>query len=224
MNSNSKLVIFVAALALGALGCVSTDDPIRLLGVRSLTGDAESCEASDIQLVAGSLDVSGTTFYVAQFDMESSLQQLSSSSGGETIAGANRNDFFADEVVLSYTSTPSQPFEEERVPMHFVLPPGASRDDSFLRMNIIGPKAAQRLVDNVTPGNTLDLVVTLEVRGHLASGQDVSSNPVSYPISIFNSGFAGCTSPLILAGTGPCGLPGGQDGSRPGCIDPTATP
>ncbi|MFZ5468526.1 MAG: hypothetical protein ACOZIN_03725 [Myxococcota bacterium] len=218
--TSTRSLANIAACAAGVLaGCAVSDDPIRLLGTHALQQD---CEASEFQLVRGSLDISSTSNYFIQFEMESSLQATTTESGGEQLAGANRNDFFAEEIVFTYSSTPSIPFEQERVSMHFVLPPEAARDQSTLNTSLIGPKAGQRLSDSLpNAGDELELLVTAQLRGKLASGQSVSSNTVDYPIHVFRSGtpLPLCAPGEVLTG-GPCGTVGGQDGTVPVCGAP----
>jgi hypothetical protein len=213
-----------AAVALVAVGCVPNDSPIRLLGARPLLpSDTGECKAAEIQLLSGSLDVSATNAYVIQFDVQSDLQQISTTVGGETVAGPGRNDFFANEIVYSYASTPSFAFEQEAKPVHFVVPAGAGSDKSFVILNLIAPKAAQQLTTwvptgaGIPPDQPYNLNVTIQARGNLQSGQAITTNQVTYPIRVFNTGFAGCPGGA-QARTGPCGSVGGQDGSAVYCL------
>lgn len=219
-----RSILSGVAAALVVVGCVPNDSPIRLLGARPLLPSEDgTCEAADYQLLAGSLDVSAIDRYLIQFDMQSDLQQISTTVGGETIAGPGRNDFFANEIVFSYEASPSFGFEQEAIPIHFVIPAGAGSDKSYVILNLIAPKAAQQLTTwaptgaGIPPDQPYNLTVTLQARGNLQSGQPITTNEVSYPIRVFNSGFPGCPGGA-QARTGPCGLPGGQDGSAVYCL------
>jgi hypothetical protein len=208
-----NLIALASALALAASGCITNDSPIRILGARPL--DSESCDALDVLRVAGSLDISARGSYYIQLDMESDLQSITTTSGGTAIADGSRNNFYGNEIVLTYTSTPSLNFEVESVPLHFVVEPNA---EAFIRMSLVSDKAARTLANAVLLGDTVDLRVQLEFRGVLASGQKLRSNSIIYPITVFNSGFAGCNPATeIVVPNGPCGSSGGQDGARALC-------
>src|SRR4051812_12260656 len=112
---NYKLSL-LSCLAAAGLACApaNSDSPIRLLGARSLGGDLGACTVdATLEQYAGTLDIAGTTSYRLAFTKQSDLQRLSTSVGSETLAGPNRNDFIANEMILEYSSTPPIAFEPE---------------------------------------------------------------------------------------------------------------
>lgn len=206
-------------LAAGANSCVPNDSSIHILNAFQLSpgGGAQGCTASSIGITRGSLDLSGTQYYILQFAMESTFEQLSTFGTSDVLQGPQRNDFIADSVLFSYSSTPPiAGLGNDSVPINFRLPAGAS-SGSFLREFLITPNTYQTLLANVGRNQIVTLYVTLWVHGALGSGQKLSSNKVTFPIQVFNSGFAGCSPGDIRIPSGPCGSPGGQDGSQVGC-------
>ncbi|MGQ0507299.1 MAG: hypothetical protein ACT4TC_18495 [Myxococcaceae bacterium] len=212
-----KFIFFTLLLA---AGCgVPNDSAIRILNSFALTGEtAQDCAASDIAILGGSLDISARSYYALQFTVASGLQSINTTTGGTVVADASRNNFYATEVVLTYSSTPELGIEAETVPLHFVIEP--QTDDNFVRMNLISSKAYQALRTGVTPGTTADLRVTVQFRGATQAGQKLSSTSITYPIRVSNSNFAGCTAPQVLKANGACGEGGGQDGVPAVCCTP----
>ncbi len=208
------------ALALCAsVGCaVPNDSPIRILGARPLKPSDTDCAAFEEMILAGSLDIGAQPAYFVQLDMQSDLQQIDTSTGGQKLADGSRNNFYGNEMLVTYSSTPALTFEQESVPIHFVIEPGA---DAFVRLNLLSRKALDVLTAGVGT-DTIDLRVQLEFRGALASGQKLRSNTIVYPIEIRDSGFAGCAMGTLLKRNGPCGNWGGQDGIPVVCcpVDP----
>lgn len=200
-----------AALAFSVTSCIANDSPVRILASRPIEqGKCEVKIGSNVQQYGGSLDIAVRSTYYIQFDIRSELQPVEVTSGGQKLATGDRNDFFANELVFNYTSIPSQSFETERQAVNIVIT--SDKPDHALLVNLIGPKAAQRLSDALaSPGSELDLNVSLELRGRLSGGQPLVTNRATYPIHVYRSGFAGCGNLGPLASNGPCGS-GGQDG------------
>ena len=120
----------VTAWAWVGVGCVPNQSPIRILGGRSLIGQAtgSACVASvsNPTQASGTLDISGTTSYQMSFDTESDLERLSTNivGGQQTVEGPGRNDFTSKEIVYTVTSTPHFNFREERIALNFLIPAG----------------------------------------------------------------------------------------------------
>ncbi|HME91366.1 MAG TPA: hypothetical protein VKE49_08070, partial [Myxococcaceae bacterium] len=156
------------------------------------------------------------------------LQVINTTVPPDTVAGPQRNDWIADRIVFTYASLPSLGLQPEQIDFHFVLKPSGTSGSTggYIRLNLIAPQALQALVSRVTPGNLVELYVTMQIFGELASGQKIATNKVTYTIDVFNSGFMGCRTPGdVRAPTGPCGLPGGQDGTMVVCCkDVTPAP
>jgi hypothetical protein len=211
----------VAGLALLGLGCGVSDSPIRILDAHPVKSN---CQADlSISQLAGTLDIAAAQTFNLAFELQSDLQQITIQSGGEELATSDRNDFIGDEIVFSYSSIPRRTFDPpESVPVHMVVKPGSTGKNSWFSMNLLSHKAAERLLNELAPGDSLDLAITLEIRGHLAWGQKLKSNSVTYPVRVYHSGFAGCPAGDRPAPTGACGFPGGQDGTPVGCCSDPA--
>lgn len=206
-------------LAAGANSCVPNDSSIHILNAFPLssTGGAAGCTALSVAIYGGTLDLSGTSRYILQFAMESTLEQLSTVGTSDVLQGPQRNDFIADALLFSYSATPPVAgLGNEVVPIHFRIPAGAT-NSSFLQMYMITANTYQALLASVPRGQILTLYVGVQVRGALASGQKLTSNKIIFPIQVYNSGFAGCSVGDVRVPSGPCATPGGQDGSIVGC-------
>ena len=224
-----KRLLSVTCFALLSASCTPSDSPIRILGAHSLkTGPGPCAVEGTIQQLSGSLDISAAQSYGIQFDVLSDLQPIVTSSSGTILATEDRNTFFGKGLILSYTSIPAKTFDpEEQIPIHMAIPPGAGTAPSFVIIDLLTTKAAQRLYDSVVPGENIQVSAKFTIVGELASGGAIRSNTVTFPIKVFSSGFKGCTPltagdggitvPNPRALNGPCGLPGGQDGTQPGC-------
>jgi len=206
-------------LAAGANSCVPNDSSIHILNAFPLssTTGAQGCTALTIAIYAGTLDISGTSRYLLQFQMESTFAQISTVGTTDVIQGPQRNDFIADAILFSYSATPPVAgLANEVLPIFFRIPAGAGTG-TFLQMYLTTANTQQALRASVGPGQIVNLNVTVQVRGALASGQKLTSNKVTFPIQVFNSGFSGCAAGDVRIPSGPCGAPGGQDGSIVGC-------
>ena len=209
---------------LAGLGCtVPNDSSIRFLNAHQLNLGASTtaCTTQAIAIYRGSLDLAGSDRYYVAFDWESNLEQISTIlSTQEVIAGPQRNEFVLDHFVFNYTSMPSLSFQSEQVNGYAVNMVGAVGSSNWLGLSLITPQA-RRVLSGIQAGDLVgvELLVTFQAFGSLASGQKVNSNKVTYPIQVFRSSFSGtCRVPGdVRAPTGPCGAPGGQDGTLVAC-------
>ena len=220
--------LFVTAPLLGT-SCVPNDSAVHILNsfpYQSATSNG-ACQAMSVGIAGGSLDLSGNTSYILQWTVESTLQLISNNISGEpAFQGPSRNDWISKEVVYSYTTVPAltPPLADETQPYSWRIAAGASTG-SFIGMQMIGPTATTQLLNSVRAGSPgVQLVVTFYLRGALASGQNLNTNKVTYPIFIYNSGFAGCAAGVKRIPSGPCGYAGGQDGALVGCCGGTPPP
>jgi hypothetical protein len=218
-----KRIITILSLFSGVLaGCtVQNQSPISLENAIPYTmGDPDECEPDgDIALTQGSLDVSGSTNFRMTFRYVNELQPVSTVVDGTTV-GTEQNDVTARQLQIHYESVPALPLEDVVEPVWFVFPAGGGGDDAWIGLNLISSQAAQVIQTAVVPGVTYNLEVSFKLVGVTAAGKQIDSNTVVYPIRLFSSGFTGCPSGQVQAGTGPCGSFGGQNGSFVGCIVP----
>lgn len=212
------------------VGCVPDQSPVQIVAFSALPLEAEcTLETGDdfVARTAGSLDLAGSTAYFIDLRLRSGLQENSLEVGDRELEATGRNDFRASEIVLTYETEPAAGFETETIPVFFSIPPSGD-SLSVLRTDLIGPKAAEKLLSFVpvtaagTPRQTVQLLVTVQLRGTLASGQAVETNEATYPITVYRTDFTGCAAGETLALNGPCGTTGGQD-SPIVCVPP-ATP
>ena len=125
------------------------------------------------------------------------------------VSGEHRNTVYLDQVNLSYTVIPpSITLENESLSRIIISPPGSVKNAG---QNIFGPKAAEKLRSSLAVGEEARVRVTIVFTGKIISGGLISSTPVSYPITAYNGGFAGCPAGETLCKNGPCGRTGGQD-------------
>lgn len=213
-----KRTLTVIAIAGWVAACSSPESSVRLLNGFALSPGATdgACERQEIGQYRGSLDISAISSYLLSFGTESDFEDINTTVSGRVIADGSRNNFIAEQLVFNYASEPSLPFEEERVNMHFVIEPGATGADSFIIVDLMAPKAAELLRNNVPVGGSYELQVSFYVRGKTAAGAELETNTVNYPISVYSTGFQGCPAG-DFALNGPCGRFGGQDGAPAGC-------
>ncbi len=223
------LKTLLATAPLWGIGCVPNDSSVHILNAfpyQSATSNG-ACQAMTIGIPGGSLDLSGNTDYILQWTVESTLEIITTGISNEPpFQGPQRNDWVANQVVYSYTTVPAltPPLADETYPYSWRIAAGAG-SGSFIGMHMIGPTATTQLFNSVRAGSPgVQLVVTLYLRGQLASGQNLNTNKVSYGIYVYNTGFPGCAAGVKRIPSGPCGYAGGQDGSLVGCCGGTPPP
>ncbi|MBI3180846.1 MAG: hypothetical protein HYZ28_01745 [Myxococcales bacterium] len=206
-----------SALMLGS--CVPNESPIRIMAAHGLKPSALSsstCEAEQANQYRGSMDISGTGAYRVEFDIVNELQPLSTSVGQEQLAGPDRNTFYAQRLIRSYTTSPSIGLEREELAIHIPFQPSESAHHT--RIDLISAKAESRLASVVNTTNFVEVIARVQLAGVLAHGQPFTSNEIGYPILVYSSGFQGCSPETApRARNGPCGNVGGQDDTSPRC-------
>src|SRR4051794_6466878 len=151
-------------------GCIPGNSPIRIIGAFDL--DAK-CMIGMTERLRGFLDISGPGTYVTDFRIESEiLSQMSVNGQMQPLTTPGAHNFVAETFSVTYKSTdPVIAFDAENIAVFGVIKPGETAD---VFGDIIGPKAAQKLRDNVTDANAdpqTTLTVGLTVKGHLQSGE-----------------------------------------------------
>lgn len=215
-----SLVSLLAGGLIALAGCGAADSPIRIGGARALKVGSSAdgiCEAEDSYRIRGALDLAGSMGYLARFDVESSLLPRKTVVGDEELSPESQTDFISELLVFRYSSMPSLPFEEEAIPVHFILP---AKSEDWILIDLLGPKAARILRDSVTVGNSVDVEATFHMEGRMAWGGGViRSNRVVFPLTVFDSGAPACAAGVRRVPNGPCGGSGGQDGTVVACCD-----
>jgi len=216
-------------LLLPASGCIEnrTDSPLKLLG--SYIVNNECGLELNTQLGQGALDVAGPRLlgdaaalnlrYLALFDVRNEMTDAPVKQGDQNLATAARNSANLNKLSLTYKSTPNLNLRPEEVAISFTLPAGGQQSPMIL--NLLGPVAAQSLLDNVVTGDTVSLTVTVQLSGALNSGGTIDSNLRPYTIQVYDSGLQ-CRQGEILERNGPCYTIGGQDDKPASCASPDA--
>jgi hypothetical protein len=219
----SMKTILLVAIAFVGSACI-TDQPLLVTRISSLDPDRKGlCMASpDLGISHGSLDLAGGGTYLLEFGITNDLDNQGGEQTLET--GVHRNTVNLDTVTYTYTSVPAITFAQESTPIAFILPPtGLQQGKSFIRSSIFNRKALETLLGELPGTNANGVVDVREVKvkvvfsGSVVSGGRISSVPVSFPVTVYNSGFTCPTPGDSLGAMGPCGTPGGQDGSRVCC-------
>lgn len=200
-----KRLWFIAVIAAGVTACVEGNNPVQLIS--ALPRDPSTCDRAQFSLTRGRLNFNGGGSYRTTFTLFSPL------SSDDSNSAASPAGFYAEEVILSYeTRNPKISLDEESLPIYFVVPAGASGDDSWVEVELVGNEARKKLATAVpTYPDALTLLSTVKIKGKLPSGKTVETNEVTYPIEVSRFGQA-CASNevpgLFDAESAPCGFPG----------------
>jgi hypothetical protein len=206
-------------MLLTGLGCVPGNSPIRIIQTQALDTD---CKTSDmLQIAHGVLDIAGNGAYIVDLAVESEIApppMTQTNSMMMTLNTPGAHNFNIETLALTYKSTdPSITFDPENIGVFGVVKPASKFD---LIGSVIGPKAVQKLKDNVNdpmadPKTVLNVNIT--VKGRLESGEAISSNTITLPITVKTS----TTDPTLCkawAPAGPCMAAPGQDGAPVMCL------
>jgi hypothetical protein len=223
-----KRLMVMAMLAAVPLGCVANqgDASVRLmhaLFLKSQEGEGASeggCTADPASVISsGSYDVSGKQNYLLALSVETNTLEQPVVINGETFSGEGLSDITLNEVIYSYESQPSITLpadEEDRTPIYRVFRPGSDPGGSYMFVRAFGAKAVEALATAVpcSDTNRVTVLTTMKMRGRLSGGQVVETNEITFPVTVFNSGFnledftCGDVTETPLGGT--CGR-GGQN-------------
>lgn len=224
MNKKRILIAAVVAAA-AALSCVGNngDSPVQILGAFSV--DQECNISTDIQRFGASYDLAGARLQpngasfadvLATFQLKSEFGSTTTKAEGQTLSDESRNGAYMDQVQLSYRSTPSIGFEAETYSLHGYIDPGGILNGVT---DLLGPKAAQKLLQSVAPGGeAIEVIVSLRFRGYTAgsSGATFTTNEIEFPIRFYDSGLKCPGGPSF---DGPCGALTGQNGASCASFD-----
>ncbi|WP_225410981.1 hypothetical protein [Stigmatella hybrida] len=199
-----KRLLLMAALTMGASACVDGNEPIMILGTTPVGPDC--APLSGPVPLSGRLVV-GTDTFITSFNIASSLPAKTGASG-------ERNDFYGEELILSYRTENQKPainFEDESLPISFFIPVGGA--SNVLVLDVIGNAAKVKIkgvprqenppkdeIPGMKEGSTL--FVTVKLKGKTSAGGSVESNEATYPIQI-----VGVCENSPTAGDGACSNP-----------------
>lgn len=220
----NKKLILAGLVVTSAIGCVGNggDAPVQVLGSYSVD---ESCTLqTEIQSIGASYDLAGVrtlgstaasfAAVMVTWQLKSELSSARTSANGQTLSDESRNGVYIDQVQLSYRSTPNLTFESESYPMSAFIAAGGTLNGVT---DVLGTKAAQKLLDSVTPGGEVyEVIANVRFRGYTAgsTGSTFTTNDVEFPINVYDLGPLTC--PSGPAFDGPCGAVSGQASLRGG--------
>jgi hypothetical protein len=215
MNRISLFAVVALASA-----CLSNESPIKVGPAFPMTGTTlAQCSIGTIGQTGGSFDTAGIAVganYVIALEMQSDLNApivpdtLAINQGSKT-----DNDFVFSQIVLGYQAVPPIGLPAtETTAASSAVPAGASGPTGWLGLYLFGPKALTALTGLAS---TSDVTVTVQLKGALRSGEAMTSSSYAYPVTVFNSGTPPCAAGVKVAGNGPCGTFGSQDGTRLTC-------
>lgn len=170
-----KRLLFIAALAASASACVEGNNPVQILEARPL--DPKTCDRGTLAILRGTLNYNINTHYQTTFSLFSPLSE------GDGTTGTG---FYAEEVDYKYEAKGvSTSFKDESLPVYFVVNAGAQATDSYFTVDLIGDEARKKL-DSVVPEDPdqMTLLVSIRLKGKLASGKAAETNEITFPIQI----------------------------------------
>jgi hypothetical protein len=190
----------IAILAASGAACVEGNNPVQLVNVVPFAPD---CSRATRARTEGFLNFAISRQYLTTLSITSPLQAPQGSTGV---------GFFAEELILNYEATnPKTSFKEETRPLFLSVEAGAQPDESWVGVNLIGTEAAKKLESAVPAApEVMTLLATAKLKGRLASGREVETNELTFPINITRQG-EGCPVDQQPVGEGECSNPG-QDG------------
>lgn len=218
-----KNSVISALLALGMTACVEST-PILQIGRAS--AQAANCSvgggAGEVGLLAGSLDlgIRPGGGYPLVLAVNSNVEGTAIEVGDQPLTGDEAlNTLYITELVLDYSSSTAGLAiggAGGTVPLYGTL----SRQSNLL-VNLFTSEAAEVLAGFVTPGVSADVLVSVQLRGKRASGDEVESNEIAFPVTVTNFGFA-CPPGQVVAPLDDECPQAGLNGVVPECEDAPA--
>lgn len=205
--------LLIAGCAVGAIAAVAcTGAPAQSVFVTHARAPGTACDyADDTHYVeSANFDVAATPFGMGQiFSWQNNLQATAITVGGDRIDSISKNDFTAKTVTVSYQTNPASSIPGDTVPIAASVPAGATSDKSSVAVPLITPAANGALLANIGSGGGITTVLaTFTIRGTLQSGGTLETQPFTFPIYAYNSGFTGCPAGTVDVGAGQCGAQG----------------
>ncbi len=219
--------ILIVAVALAS--CAPNPGTLTLVSFSLINPGCGSSDPGENIWDRGSLDIANgqapnRVGYWVQVNLRLNTQtQRLTTTSGQVLEEANREDFILSNIHLTYTLrkgngkvktlTVSDDFATTAVIK--------SGGKLFLPVNLIGPNASEALFDEIVPTSggpakaedISDLRVGVEVIGHLSgTNVPVTSGKVEFPLEVYNSSPCAAYQNVLFE----CPFPG-QDGTPPKC-------
>lgn len=224
-----RLPLAMLGPALALLLAQCTADPLNVV-ILNARAPGDKCDFTDPTLFVerGSLDftpwvstggAAGQSVYYGQaFSWENQMLPLPITVNGQIVDPGGGNDFIGDTIVYSYQYTgPGVTLANETQNIRASITAAATADKNFMGAQLIQPQAAAALDAALTlDGTPQTLLVTFQMFGKTVAGVGKSTNPVSFPLTVYkNSNAPVICNPSPTDGgvatrlfEGPCGEPG----------------
>jgi hypothetical protein len=223
--------LFVSMFVVAAMSCVPGNNPFRITGVSKLDPMCMAPMTMGAAPANGTLDASGSVTYILQFNVESDIVMPTiTDTNGMELDTMSQNDFVVEAVASTYKLTDNATnaattIKADSRPVYGLIP---TQTAGSVVVNIIGEQAIKPIVTAVNdPTQIATLIVSAKLTGHLQSGQTMSTDAISFPLTVTRSFVNGmsvdCPTQLsnganATSPTGPCGSGGGQDGAAITCL------
>ena len=214
-------------LPLVAAAAACSAQPSISVVVTAARAPGDNCDFSDPTkyVEGGAVDMSvfgAASSYFQVFSWESQLQQISTTVNGDVIASSQANTFVANRVELSYILVGGTNPPNGLINMSATITAGATPDKNSVGVELLTGDAAAAAAAVVTPGTSTTLLVTFQIAGNLVSGASASTNPITFPLTLFSCDPAAlnhncaaatqqplsCPQPNYHSQTTTCNIPG----------------
>lgn len=223
MKSILKALSTVASIAiLAASGCSSQYWALEVTTARTFKPDC-STDAT-LYIASGFIDLGWTSSYIAFFSVANNQAPAPLVVGNSTVSNTSGSDIIISSYHLHYVATPALSIPDADIPVHEVVPVGASSGSNFIFADLMSPSAAATLQAGLGSATSYTVLVTVTFKANLASGPEVNSNDVTFPLTVVSTARATCApasdgTATVETPTGSCYNPG-QDGQTLNCVAP----
>jgi hypothetical protein len=212
-----------ALLALGLTACVDGTPALQIGGAAAQGTDCSISASTGPGLLRGTLDLTfrAGSGYPLVLAVTSNLSSTAVEVGGTPVSGDEPDTIYITRVALKYsTSTPGLTLREKSasVPIY-----GTLDDTGNLLLNLLTPTVIEDL-NGFVPGNApAEVLIKVQLRGERVTGDEVESNEITFPLSVYESGFTCPTGQVFAKNTDACPQIG-LNNVFPECEDAAATP
>jgi len=187
MNSPHRYLLLFPAVAILA-ACAAEPDTSVVVSIARAPG--ENCDFSDPTkyIEGGAVDMSvygDASSYFQVFSWESQLQQITTTVNGDQISGPVLNTFVANRVELSYILVGGTNPPPGIINMAAAIPAGGTADKASVGVELLTPEAAAAGNAAAVTGTSQTLLVTFQVAGNVVGGAGLTTNPVTFPLTLF---------------------------------------
>ncbi len=198
-----KRLLMVSALLL-TQACVyqQGDAGVRLMGVKPMEGD--DCTLGELDILTGSLDVSGGRSFLVGLTYESELVDPDPLDLGDRTVPVVSREIVIKELVYTYQAEGVTMPAEEVFPIYLVIRPSQADEGTVQRVPLLTDAARKALsalpVSLTAPVGRV--FVSIQMRGNMTSGTALNTNTITFPLTLYNTGYSptgGCTAGGVAA-------------------------